>query len=157
MAKLTATVLRNPVHFLAFGLGSGLAPKAPGTFGTLAAIPFYFLLVQLPLAAYALALIVLFGAGVWLCDKTAKDLGVHDHGGIVWDEFVGLWITLFVAPPQWWWIIVGFLLFRFFDIVKPFPISWFDKNVKGGLGIMLDDAIAGTFAWLCLQVLAAAL
>ncbi len=149
-------LLRNPVHLLAFGFGSGLAPKAPGTFGTLAAIPLYLLLAQLPLAGYALALILAFGLGVWICDKTARDLGVHDHGGIVWDEFVGLWITLFVAPPEWWWIAVGFLLFRFFDIVKPFPISWFDKNVKGGLGIMLDDAIAGSFAWLCLQVLAIA-
>lgn len=147
-------LLRNPVHLLAFGFGSGLAPKAPGTFGTLAAIPFYLLLDQLPLAIYALALILSFALGVWICEKTARDLGVHDHGGIVWDEFVGLWITLFVAPPAWWWIVVGFLLFRFFDIVKPFPISWFDRNVKGGLGIMLDDAIAGTFAWLCLQLLA---
>ena len=156
MAKLASTVLRNPVHFLAFGLGSGLAPKAPGTFGTLAAIPIYMLLNQLPIAGYALALVLAFGLGIWICEKTARDLGVHDHGGIVWDEFVGFWITMFVAPPQWWWIVVGFFLFRFFDIVKPFPISWFDKNVKGGLGIMLDDAIAGSFAWLCLQAIALA-
>ncbi|HEY0963636.1 MAG TPA: phosphatidylglycerophosphatase A [Pseudomonadales bacterium] len=146
-------VLRNPVHLLAFGFGSGLAPKAPGTFGTLAAIPFFLLLQQLPLAAYALALVLAFGLGIWICDKTAHDLGVHDHGGIVWDEFVGLWITLFVAPPGWWWIVVGFLLFRFFDIVKPFPISWLDRRVSGGLGIMIDDAVAGSFAWFCLQLL----
>lgn len=146
-------VLRNPVHLLAFGFGSGLAPKAPGTFGTLAAIPFFLLLQQLPLAAYALALVLAFGLGIWICEKTAHDLGVHDHGGIVWDEFVGLWITLFVAPPGWWWIVVGFLLFRFFDIVKPFPISWLDRRVTGGLGIMIDDAVAGSFAWFCLQLL----
>ncbi len=151
--SISAKVLRNPIHFLAFGLGSGLAPKAPGTCGTLAAVPLYLLLNQLPLAGYALAVIALFGFGIWICDKTAKDLGVHDHGGIVWDEFVGLWITLLAAPPEWWWIVVGFMLFRFFDIVKPFPISWLDKNVKGGIGIMLDDAVAGTFAWLCLQLL----
>jgi phosphatidylglycerophosphatase A len=151
MSKLASTVLRNPIHFLAFGLGSGLAPKAPGTVGTLAAIPIYMLLNQLPLAGYALALIVAFGFGVWICEKTAHDLGVHDHGGIVWDEFVGFWITMFVAPPEWWWIVVGFFLFRFFDIVKPFPISWLDRHVKGGLGIMLDDAVAGSCAWLCLQ------
>ncbi len=156
MEKPSSKVLRSPIHFLAFGLGSGLAPKAPGTFGTLAAVPLYILLQQLPLAGYVLALIVLFGIGIWICDKTAKDLGVHDHGGIVWDEFVGFWITMFVAPPEWWWIGVGFVLFRFFDIVKPFPISWLDKHVKGGLGIMLDDAVAGTFAWLCLQLLSAA-
>ena len=154
MPKLSSTVLRNPVHFLAFGLGSGLAPKAPGTFGTLAAIPIYMLLNQLPLAGYALALILAFALGIWICEKTARDLGVHDHGGIVWDEFVGFWITMFVAPPQWWWIVAGFLLFRFFDIAKPFPISWLDRHVKGGLGIMLDDAVAGTFAWLCLQLVA---
>jgi len=154
MSKLPATVLRNPVHLLAFGLGSGLAPKAPGTAGTLAAIPIYMLLAQLPVAGYALALVLTFGVGIWICDKTARDLAVHDHGSIVWDEFVGFWITMFVAPPQWWWIVVGFVLFRFFDIVKPFPISWFDRNVKGGLGVMLDDAIAGSFAWFCLQLLA---
>jgi phosphatidylglycerophosphatase A len=151
-----ASVLRNPIHLLAFGFGSGLAPKAPGTFGTLAAIPFFLLLNQLPLAGYALALVATFGLGIWICDRTARDLGVHDHGGIVWDEFVGLWITLFIAPPQWWWIVIGFLLFRFFDIVKPFPISWLDRRVKGGLGIMIDDAVAGTFAWFCLQLLAIA-
>lgn len=153
----SAALLRNPVHLLAFGFGSGLAPKAPGTFGTLAALPFYLLLAQLSLAGYALALVLAFGLGIWICDKTAQDLGVHDHGGIVWDEFVGLWITLFVAPAGWWWIVTGFLLFRLFDILKPFPISWFDKNVKGGLGIMLDDALAGSFAWLCLQLIALAL
>src|SRR5688572_13281653 len=127
MSTSVKPVLRNPVHLLAFGFGSGLAPKAPGTVGTLAAIPLYLLLSQLPIPAYALALIAAFGLGIWLCEKTAHDLGVHDHGGIVWDEFVGFWITLFVAPPQWWWIVVGFLLFRFFDVVKPFPISWFDR------------------------------
>ncbi len=156
MSKYPASVFRNPVHFLAFGLGCGLAPRAPGTFGTLAAVPFYLLLNQLPLAGYALALIALFGVGIWLCEKTARDLGVHDHGGIVWDEFVGYWLTMLAAPPEWWWMVVGFVLFRFFDIVKPFPISWFDKHIKGGFGIMLDDAVAGSFAWLCLQLLSVA-
>ncbi|MGV3593427.1 MAG: phosphatidylglycerophosphatase A [Gammaproteobacteria bacterium] len=153
MSSASRPVLRNPVHLLAFGFGSGLAPKAPGTFGTLAAIPLYLVFAQLPLAAYALMLVLAFGLGIWICDKAARDLGVHDHGGIVWDEFVGLWITLFVAPPGWWWIVIGFLLFRFFDIVKPFPISWLDRRVTGGLGIMVDDAVAGSFAWFCLQLL----
>ena len=98
-----------------------------------------------------------FGIGIYLCERTAKDLGVHDHGGIVWDEFVGYWITMVAAPPQWWWLVAGFVLFRFFDILKPFPISWLDKHVHGGLGIMLDDAVAGTFAWLCLQLLVLAI
>ncbi|HTR01536.1 MAG TPA: phosphatidylglycerophosphatase A [Candidatus Acidoferrum sp.] len=143
--------LANPVHLLALGFGSGLAPKAPGTFGTLAAIPFYLLLALLPLPVYLLVLIVAFGFGIYICGKTARDLGVHDHGGIVWDEFVGLWLTMVAAPPAWPWIVAGFLLFRLFDIVKPFPISYLDRHIKGGLGIMIDDALAGTFAWLCLQ------
>lgn len=156
-APLLRNLLRNPVHLLAFGFGSGAAPVAPGTFGTLAAVPLYLLLVQLPLGAYLLALVVLFGAGIWLCEKTAQDLGVHDHGGIVWDEFVGYWITMVAAPPGWLWLVVGFVLFRLFDILKPFPISWLDRHIKGGLGIMVDDAVAGTFAWLCLQLLALAI
>ena len=146
--EFARTVLRNPVHLLAFGFGSGLAPKAPGTFGTLAAVPLYLLLAQLPLPLYLLVLVLAFGIGIWICDKTARDLGVHDHGGIVWDEFVGFWLTMLVAPPGWPWVVAGFVLFRLFDIVKPFPINWLDRHIKGGLGIMLDDALAGSFAWL---------
>lgn len=156
MNKAPPSVFRNPIHFLAFGLGSGAAPVAPGTFGTLAAIPLYLLLVQLPLSYYLLALILSFALGIWLCERTTRDLGVHDHGGIVWDEFVGFWITMVAAPPEWWWVVVGFALFRFFDITKPFPISYLDRNIKGGLGVMVDDAVAGTFAWLCLQLIALA-
>ncbi len=146
-----ASVWRNPVHFLAFGLGSGAAPKAPGTFGTLAAVPLYLLLEPLSVTVYALMLVVTFLVGIYLCGKTSEDMGVHDHGGIVWDEFVGYWITMFLAPAGWLWIVVGFVLFRFFDIVKPWPIGWADKHVSGGLGIMLDDVLAGIMAWACLQ------
>jgi phosphatidylglycerophosphatase A len=153
MSKFPASVLRNPVHFLAFGLGSGLSPRAPGTCGTLVAVPLYLLLSQLPLPLYLLMLIVTFGVGIWLCDKTSRDLGVHDHGGIVWDEFVGYWITMTVAPAGWLWLLAGFVLFRVFDILKPFPINWLDRNLKGGLGIMVDDAVAGSLAWFCLQLL----
>lgn len=120
-AAVPRSVFRNPVHFLAFGFGSGAAPFAPGTFGTLAAIPLYLLLVQLSLNWYLVVLIVMFGIGIFLCERTARDLGVHDHGGIVWDEFVGYWITMVAAPAGWMWPIVGFVLFRFFDILKPFP------------------------------------
>ena len=154
MNKAPPSVFRNPIHFLAFGLGSGAAPWAPGTFGTLAAVPLYLLLAQLPLHYYLVAMVASFAIGVWLCEVTAKDLGVHDHGGIVWDEFVGYWLTMIVAPPGWMWVLIGFLLFRFFDILKPFPISWLDKHVKGGLGIMIDDVVAGGFAWFCLQLIA---
>ena len=156
-ASAPPSVFRNPIHFLAFGLGSGAAPFAPGTFGTLAAVPLYLLFAQLPMGWYLLLLIATFGIGIYLCERTAKDLGVHDHGGIVWDEFVGYWITMVAAPSEWWWLVVGFVLFRFFDILKPFPISWLDKHIHGGLGIMLDDAVAGTFAWLCLQLLVLAI
>ena len=151
-AEFRRQVLRNPVHFLAFGCGSGLAPTAPGTVGTLAAIPLYLLLNQLPLNTYLLLLIAAFGLGIWLCGASARALGVHDHGGIVWDEFVGFWITMVAAPPGWQWVLAGFLLFRLFDILKPFPINGLDRRIGGGLGIMLDDAVAGTFAWFCLQL-----
>lgn len=151
--KVPPSVFRNPVHFLAFGFGSGAAPFAPGTFGTLAAVPLYLPLGLLPLGYYLLALIVSFALGIYLCDKTAKDIGVHDHGGIVWDEFVGYWITMLVAPSGWLWVVLGFVLFRFFDIVKPFPIGWLDKQIGGGLGIMVDDVVAGSFAWFCLQLI----
>lgn len=142
---------RNPVHLLAFGFGSGAAPKAPGTFGTLAAIIPYLLLVQLSLPFYLAVLAIAFLVGIYICGQTAKDLGVHDHGGIVWDEFVGLWIALLLAPPGWLWLLAGFVLFRIFDIAKPWPIGWADRQVSGGLGIMLDDVIAGLYALAILQ------
>ncbi len=152
--KFTKAVLSNPIHFLAFGFGSGLSPKAPGTAGTLVAVILYLALSNLPLAQYLLMLLITFAIGVYLCGKSSRLLGVHDHGGIVWDEFVGYWITMLVAPSGWVWIVIGFILFRLFDILKPFPINIFDKHVHGGLGIMIDDALAGSFAWVCLQLIA---
>jgi phosphatidylglycerophosphatase A len=147
--------LRNPIHLLAFGLGSGCAPKAPGTFGTLAAIPFWWLFLQdVPLIPYLCVLIAGFAFGVYLCEQTSKDLGVHDHGGIVWDEWIGLWITYIALPIGIEWIIIGFALFRFFDILKPWPIKWLDEKVHGGFGIMIDDVLAGVFALICVQGLA---
>ncbi len=146
-----ASVWRNPVHFLAFGFGSGAAPFAPGTFGTLVAVPLYLLMMPLPLWVYLTIVVVMTILGTWLCDVTSRDLGVHDHSGIVWDEIVGYLITMVAAPQGWLWIVVGFSLFRFFDILKPWPISWIDKHVKGGWGIMLDDILAGVYALLVLQ------
>ncbi len=143
--------LINPVHLLAFGLGSGCAPKAPGTFGTLMAVALYVPLSGLSLPMYLAVLAVAIVAGVWLCGRTSRDLGVRDHSGIVWDEFAGFWLTMVAAPSGWGWIIAGFLLFRLFDILKPWPISWLDRRVHGGLGIMLDDLVAGAFAWMILQ------
>ncbi|MEQ8409512.1 MAG: phosphatidylglycerophosphatase A [Gammaproteobacteria bacterium] len=146
-----ARVWSNPIHLLAFGFGSGLAAKAPGTFGTLAGLLLFLPLAMLPWYGYVLMLLVTTAAGIWICGRTADDLGIHDHGGIVWDEFVGLWITLFMVPMDWRWILAGFALFRLLDILKPWPIKWADKQVEGGLGIMLDDVLAGIMAALCLQ------
>ncbi|MCI5108206.1 MAG: phosphatidylglycerophosphatase A [Pseudomonadales bacterium] len=143
--------LRNPVHVLAFGFGSGLSPRAPGTAGTVLAVLLYLPMISLAWPLYLVLLVISSLAGIWLCGKTSRDLGVHDHGGIVWDEFVGFWITMFLAPTGWLWLVYGFLLFRLLDIVKPWPIKWIDKKVTGGLGIMLDDVLAGIMAALCMQ------
>ncbi len=153
MSKNSAprSVWRNPIHFLAFGFGSGAMPFAPGTFGTLAAVPIYLLMMPLSLWAYLAVVVVMTLLGVWLCHVTSRDLGVHDHGGIVWDEIVGYLITMIAAPPGWQWIVAGFVLFRFFDIIKPWPIGWADRRVQGGLGIMLDDVLAAVLAWAVLQ------
>lgn len=145
--------LRNPVHLLAFGFGSGVLPFAPGTFGTLVAVPLYLLLQPLPLLSYLATLLVAFIAGVWLCEKTSRDLGVHDHGGIVWDEIVGYLLTMTFAPQGWVWLLLGFVLFRLFDIFKPWPIRSIDRQVKGGFGIMLDDVLAAIYALLILQLI----
>lgn len=146
-----ASVWRNPWHFIAFGFGSGAMRKAPGTWGSLVGLLFVPLLQLLPHWGYGLILLLGSLFGFWLCGKVSRDLGVHDHGGIVWDEIVGIWITLWLAPPGWPWLLVGFLLFRLLDILKPWPISWVDRRVHGGVGIMLDDLLAGAGAWLLLQ------
>ena len=145
-------VWKNPWHFLAFGFGSGLAKFAPGTFGTLAAIPLYLLLVQLPWWMYALLTVAAFFIGIRICQITSDDLNVHDFSGIVWDEFVGFWITMIAVPATWQWILAGFVLFRLFDIVKPWPVKIADKKVKGGFGIMLDDVLAGFYALACMHL-----
>lgn len=145
--------MRNPVHFLAFGFGSGLSPKAPGTMGTLAALPVWYLLAQLPLAGYIAGLLLVIAVGPYLCGKTARDLGVHDHGGIVWDEIAGFLLTMLLVPVSIWTALIGFALFRLFDIVKPWPIGWLDKHVHGGTGIMLDDLVAALYAGVCIQAL----
>jgi len=153
MSDLPKPNFKDPVHWLAFGLGSGLSPKAPGTVGTIAALPIYwFFLQDLSLPMYLAVLVLTSLIGVYLCHKTAKDLKVHDHGGIVFDEWVGMWITLLLVPQGWEWLLLGFVLFRFFDIVKPWPIKFFDEKVAGGLGIMLDDIVAGLIALGCLQL-----
>lgn len=138
-----AGLLKNPVYCLGLGLGSGLAPKAPGTFGTLAAIPLVVLVAMLGDVAFAVATAVACLVGVYICGATAKAMGEHDHPAIVWDEVAGYMVAMLAVPVSWQTLLVSFLLFRLFDIRKPWPIGWVDKRVHGGLGIMIDDIIAG--------------
>lgn len=147
-------LVRDPRLFLAFGFGSGLSPKAPGTFGTIAALPFVFLLQASSIYIYLAVLVIGFAIGVYLCEHASKVMGVHDHGGIVWDEFIGMWLAMLAVPLGWPWLLAGFVLFRIFDIAKPWPIGWLDKKVSGGFGIMIDDVLAGLYALLILQLAA---
>ncbi|TNG01086.1 MAG: phosphatidylglycerophosphatase A [Gammaproteobacteria bacterium] len=141
-----ASVWRNPIHLLAFGLGAGASPYAPGTVGTLLGVPIVWLLADWPLWVYLLVTAVLVLVGIWVCEKTSRDIGVHDHSGIVIDEIAGYLITMIAVPVNIWTLLAGFILFRIFDVAKPWPIHWLDKRVKGGFGIMIDDVIAGVFA-----------
>lgn len=146
--------IKTPWQFFASGFGSGMSPVAPGTMGTLAAIPFWYIFATiLPTWGYIGMLIITALVGIVICQKASDELGVHDHGGIVWDEFVGLWLTMLFAPVSWTAIILGFLIFRFFDVLKPWPIKVIDAQVGAGLGIMLDDILAGIFSLITLQVI----
>ncbi len=151
--RVSPLLLKHPVHLLSLGFGSGLAPYAPGTFGTLAAIPLYLLISPLSLTAYLMITISAFIVGVYACGITSSALGQHDHSGIVWDEVVGYLITMIALPDGWVWILAGFVLFRLFDIIKPWPIGWVDKRMSGGLGIMFDDVLAGFFALITLHLI----
>ncbi len=138
--------MATPTGLLAFGFGTGLSPKAPGTVGTLLGLLLAFPLMGVPLWAGALIVAVAFAAGIPICGRTARDLGVHDHGGIVFDEFVGIWFVLLLVPAHWAWWLAAFVAFRFFDIAKPWPIGWLDRHLTGGFGIMLDDLVAAAYA-----------
>jgi phosphatidylglycerophosphatase A len=159
-------LLSRPAGWLACGFGSGLSPVAQGTFGSLAALLPWLALTRLPMIAYLLVLIMGFVIGVWVCDVAGRLLGVADHRSVVWDEFVGQWIALIplvgftalgVSGFQWWLVLAGFVLFRIFDVWKPWPISWLDRRMKGGLGVMIDDVVAGVFAAVVLAALIYAL
>lgn len=151
--RLSTKVWQDPWYFIAFGFGSGLIPFAPGTWGSLAAIPLFLLMAPFPLPVYLLIVVVFFLLGVHAANRVSQELGIHDYSGIVCDEIVGLLLTLIAVPPVWYWILSGFLLFRLFDIWKPFPISWFDEKIKGGMGIMIDDVLAALPAWILVQVM----
>lgn len=141
--------------FLAQGFGIGRVPWAPGTFGTALAIPIYFICASLGFFWYLFIVVALFVAGIWICGAADRVLGTTDHGSIVWDEMVGFLVTMLAAPAGWQWIVLGFVLFRLFDIWKPWPIRLVERRVRGGLGVMLDDLVAALFAWIALQLVAA--
>jgi phosphatidylglycerophosphatase A len=145
-SRLSPGLLRDPVHLVALGFGSGLSPVAPGTCGTVLAVPLAWALLQVPVGFALIVVAIAFGGGIWVTGESARRLGVHDHSGIVWDEIAAfLGLALFL-PSGWPWIAAGFLLFRVFDIVKPWPIRDLDHRLTGGLGIMLDDLVAAVFA-----------
>lgn len=150
---MTKFSLKDPIQFFALGFGTGLAPKAPGTFGTIAALPILWLLADVTLPYYLVVTFLFSIAGIFICDYTAKRVGVHDHPAIVWDEVVGYLITMILTPISLTTLVAGFLLFRFFDILKPWPISWLDKHCHGGLGIMLDDIVAGLMALVVMHLI----
>ena len=151
--NLARTVLTDPVHFLAFGFGTGLAPFAPGTFGSLPGLLLFWLTLDFGLYVQLGIAAGLAVAGVWICGESARRIGVHDHGGIVWDEIVGMYLVLIVTPFALLPWLLAFVLFRAFDIVKPWPIRDLDHRIKGGAGIMLDDLVAALYAALTLVFL----
>lgn len=147
-------MLADPVHFVSLGGGAGLSPLAPGTVGTLVAVPLWWLLRDVPSAVYALILVGVFLFGSWAAGRTAAALGRHDHPAIVIDEVLGLLVTMVAAPAGIGWLVAGVVAFRVFDIAKPWPIGWVDRRMPGGAGIMLDDVLAGVWALAVLQLAA---
>ncbi len=150
--NLPKKVLTDPVNLLAFGFGTGLAPLAPGTVGSLLGVALAWLVIDLGIEIQVAIAVFLSLAGIWICGESARRIGVHDHGGIVWDEICGCYVTLLVAPPEITAWALGFLLFRGFDIVKPWPIRDLDHRLSGGLGIMLDDLVAALYAAILLAL-----
>lgn len=145
-----AQAYRSWDGFLAMGFGSGLAPRAPGTFGTLAAVPLAWALQAAGTGVFLAVLLAAFVFGAWICDRVGRRLGVPDHGALVWDEFVGYGLAVAFVPVGWAWLLAGFALFRVFDILKPWPIRQADRHVHGGFGVMLDDLLAGAYVALIL-------
>lgn len=153
MNNIEKPTMSNPIHFFAFCGGIGLIGLAPGTAGTLFGILVWWLTLDAGFLIQSLMAIIFLTAGIWICGKCAKDLNVHDHPGIVWDEMATMFTILLFQPMNWQNWLLAFILFRCFDIFKPWPISYIDKNISGGLGIMLDDIVAGVATIICLLVL----
>lgn len=144
--KVPSSIWKKPLHFIAFGFGSGALPYAPGTWGTLMAIPFFLVLSKLSLSLYVIVTILIMLVSIWISDKVSREIKVHDHQGMCLDEIVGFLVTMTNLPCEIKWIGAGFLLFRIFDVLKPEPIRYLDEKVPGGLGMILDDVVAGIFA-----------
>jgi phosphatidylglycerophosphatase A len=144
--KLSPALLADPVHLVALGFGAGLSPVAPGTVGTLLALPLAFILLHIPLIAASTIAMASFLGGIWITGRSAERIGVHDHPGIVWDEIAAFMALALVIPAGWGWLIAGFFVFRAFDIFKPWPIRDLDHRLGGGLGIMLDDLAAAVYS-----------
>lgn len=150
MNKVPNTVWTDPIHFVACGFGVGAVPVMPGTVGTLLAIPIYLVMQQFPTILYVIVTLVFIVLGIYICGKTNHDFGTTDHPAAVWDEIACFPIVMFLIPVTWYFIVIGFVLFRVFDIFKPWPICWCDKKIGGGVGVMLDDVIAALFSWIIL-------
>lgn len=148
------SVWKNPLHFIAFGFGSGAIPVAPGTFGTLLAIPLYLLFSLFSFPIYLLLTILFVIGSMWICHQVSKEINVHDHQGMNLDEFAGYLVTMIHAPKGFIWILIGFVLFRVFDILKPWPIGWVDEKISGGFGMVFDDVLAGIYACILIQIIA---
>jgi len=151
-------LMKHPLGWLAAGFGAGFSPRAPGTVGSIAALlPWWFLMQGLSPLAYLAVVAVGFAVGCRAAQWVIRETRIEDPGLVVWDEYIGVWIALFAAPAGWPWMLAGLVLFRVFDIAKPWPVSWADRQLHGGFGAMLDDALAGLYALGCLQLLAALL
>lgn len=147
------SIWQKPSHFIAFGFGAGAIPVAPGTFGTLMAIPFYLFMQSFSHGVYLFLLLLIIVGSSWLCDTVSKEIGVEDHQGMCLDEIVGFLVTMYAAPHHFKWIVIGFILFRIFDITKPWPIRQVDERIKNGFGMILDDVLAGIYALVILHIL----
>lgn len=148
---IPSTIWTNPIHFIAFGFGTGALPFAPGTFGTLIAIPFYLMLANLSVPFYTLLVLIIAALSVWICEKVSKEIKIEDHQGMCLDEIVGYLVAMIGAPHGLIWIVLGFIFFRLFDIWKPWPIRMLDEKIQNGFGMILDDVLAGVYSAVILQ------